>query len=83
MCLPIKKSYVANVLKYKYAKIEDFFKLYELIFLNTIKKLCDFVVKFPNMNQEKNTNWKKLYISLLVFTFVLIVAMFLFQNHYK
>ncbi|SEW17733.1 hypothetical protein SAMN05421765_2974 [Kaistella antarctica] len=35
------------------------------------------------MNQEKPTNWKKLYIALLLITAVMIVAMLLFQNYYK
>ncbi len=35
------------------------------------------------MNQEKNTNWKMLYTSLLVITVLMIVAMLLFQNYYK
>lgn len=35
------------------------------------------------MNQEKPTNWKKLYIGLLIITAVMIVAMILFQNYYK
>ncbi|MEC5158371.1 cytoskeletal protein RodZ [Chryseobacterium sp. MP_3.2] len=35
------------------------------------------------MKEEKKTNWKKLYISLLVVTFAMMVAMLLFQNYYK
>ena len=35
------------------------------------------------MNQEKTSNWKKLYIALLTITAVMIVAMILFQNNYK
>lgn len=35
------------------------------------------------MNQEKDTNWKSLYIALLAITFVMIIAMLLFQNYYK
>ena len=35
------------------------------------------------MNQEKNTNWKTLYIALLAITVLMIVAMLLFQNYYK
>ena len=36
-----------------------------------------------NMNQEKNTNWKTLYMGLLVITVLMILAMLLFQNYYK
>ena len=43
-----------------------------------ITNKCD-----KNMNQEKPTNWKKLYIALLLITAVMIVAMLLFQNYYK
>ncbi|GEM_PF-3145852 len=35
------------------------------------------------MNQEKDTNWKPLYIALLAITVLMIVAMLLFQNYYK
>lgn len=35
------------------------------------------------MKQEKDTNWKALYIALLAVTFLMIVAMLLFQNHYQ
>lgn len=35
------------------------------------------------MNQEKKTNWNNLYISLLVVTFAMMVAMLIFQNYYK
>lgn len=35
------------------------------------------------MNKEKPTNWKSLYTALLVITFLMIVAMLLFQNYYK
>ena len=35
------------------------------------------------MNQEKDMNWKTLYIALLAITVLMIVAMFLFQNYYK
>lgn len=35
------------------------------------------------MNEEKNTNWKSLYIALLIITFLMIIAMILFQNYYK
>ena len=35
------------------------------------------------MNQEKDMNWKTLYIALLAITVLMIVAMLLFQNYYK
>ena len=35
------------------------------------------------MNQEKGTNWKKLYIALLIITALMIIAMILFQNYYR
>ena len=35
------------------------------------------------MNQEKDTNWKKLYIALLIITALMIIAMILFQNYYR
>ncbi len=35
------------------------------------------------MNQEKDTNWKTLYMGLLVITVLMILAMLLFQNYYK
>lgn len=39
--------------------------------------------KEKNMNQKKNTNWKTLYIGLLVIIVLMIIAMLLFQNYYK
>ena len=35
------------------------------------------------MKQEKNTNWKHLYLALITITFLMMVAMYLFQNYYK
>ncbi len=35
------------------------------------------------MNQKKETNWKSLYTSLLIITFLMIIAMLIFQNYYK
>ncbi|NRS91788.1 hypothetical protein HNQ03_000855 [Chryseobacterium sp. 16F] len=35
------------------------------------------------MKEEKQTNWKRLYIGLIVITFLMMFAMYLFQNYYK
>lgn len=35
------------------------------------------------MDEEKPTNWKSLYIALLIITFLMIAAMLFFQNYYK
>lgn len=32
---------------------------------------------------ERKTNWKSLYASLLIITFAMMIAMLLFQNYYK
>ena len=38
--------------------------------------------KKENM-KENNTNWKSLYTSLLIITFLMIIAMLIFQIYYK
>ena len=35
------------------------------------------------MNQNKEANFKTLYISLIIVTFLMMGAMYLFQNYYK
>lgn len=35
------------------------------------------------MNQENKTNWKKLYAGLIIVTFLMMIAMYIFQNYYK
>ena len=35
------------------------------------------------MKQEKKTNWKQIYLALITITFLMMVAMYLFQNYYK
>ena len=35
------------------------------------------------MDKEKHTNWKRLYIALIITTFLMMAAMYLFQNYYK
>ena len=35
------------------------------------------------MDHKKETNFKTLYISLIIVTFLMMGAMYLFQNYYK
>ena len=56
----------------------DLLRTNNLLPLLRLRKKC-----IKNMNQEKDTNWKPLYIALLAITVLMIVAMLLFQNYYK
>jgi len=35
------------------------------------------------MNEEKQTKWNRLYVALLIVTFLMIIAMLIFQTQYQ